>query len=564
MASIIKKVKKGRAYYYAVECQRVDGQPRIVWQKYLGTVDAIVKRIEQGRPARPKETVIFEAGGVAALLGIARRLGVLELIDEVVAKRQQGPSVGHYMLLAAINRALAPCSKMALGEWYEETVLRRLWRFPKSAFTSQRFWDHMDMVSEDDIEAVQDRLVRRVKAEFGLDTSVMLYDTTNFFTFLATSNGRAMLPQRGHSKAKRNDLRQVGLALLVTREYQVPLLHEVYRGNIPDVSLFPEISHKLIARYKEVAGDCEEATLVFDKGNVSEEAMEKLVFSGTKFVSALSANRVGDLLSAPLEEFEDLPGLPGSRALSSTVGMWGKELQVVVVYSESFFTRQLSGVTQNLVKCQKKFHQLQQRLQKWHCGKGRGKRPTVRSVRRSLGEILSPQFMRQLFEVEVTQEEGLPHLRYTVDHEALQHLCERRLGRTALVTNHLHWPPVQVVGAYRNLSCVEEAFKKMKDARFLRWQPAYHWTDQKLRVHGFYCVLALLLSALARKLVLESGIEISLPALLKQLSGIREVAVIYPKGTLAHRRDHMTLSRMTPRQRRLAEVLAIGEILHRG
>ncbi len=210
MATIIKKKKKNRCYYYAVESARVNGEPRIVWQKYLGTVDGIVRRAEQAAPPKPKETVIFEAGGVAALLRIAQRLGVVELVDEAVPKRDQGPSVGHYMLLAALNRALAPCSKVAIGDWYEQTVLRRLWRFPKRVFSSQRFWDHMDLVSEQAIDSVQEQLAARIERAYGLDRNVLLYDTTNFFTFLATSNSRGRIAQRGHSKAKRHDLRQVG------------------------------------------------------------------------------------------------------------------------------------------------------------------------------------------------------------------------------------------------------------------------------------------------------------------------------------------------------------------
>ena len=72
-------------------------------------------------------------------------------------------------------------------------------------------------------------------------------------------------------------------------------------------------------------------------------------------------------------------------------------------------------------------------------------------------------------------------------------------GNPILVSDHLDWTPEQIVETYRSLSAVEEAFKNMKNIRFLRWQPAYHWTDQKLRVHAFYCVLALLLATLARK-----------------------------------------------------------------
>ena len=213
MASIIKKIKKGRPYYYAVESKRVNGEPRIVWQKYLGTNDAIVSRAEDSRPQKPKHTVSFEAGGVAALLRITQRLELPQLINEFAPKREQGPTVGHYIILAALNRALKPLSKLAIGDWYEETILRRLWGFKKTAFSSQRFWDHMDRLSIENLEKIQEDLVLRIEHEFGLDARILLYDTTNFFTYLATTNERASLPQRGHSKQKRDDLRQIGLAL---------------------------------------------------------------------------------------------------------------------------------------------------------------------------------------------------------------------------------------------------------------------------------------------------------------------------------------------------------------
>lgn len=562
MATIIPKKKKGRVYYYAVQSGRVDGKPRIVWQKYLGTVDAIVQRVDEAKPPKPKETVIFQAGGVAALLGIAQRLKLLEIVNDVVPKREQGASVGHYMLLAALNRALAPCSKVAIGEWYDETVLRRLWRFPKTTFSSQRFWDHMGMVSERDIDTIQQRLAPQIYREFGLNPHVLLYDTTNFFTFLATSNDRCSLGQRGNSKAKRHDLRQIGLALLVTRPFQIPLFHHVYPGNVPDVSLFPDLSKELLKRYEQAFGPAEQACLVFDKGNISDDAMDQLVASNNHFVAALPLNQdEHNLLRRPLEEFEDLPALPGTRAFTAEVNMWGKRLRAVVAYTESFFTQQLAGVTNNMVKCQKKLLDLEKSLRKWRQGKARGRKPTVRGVQKSVKGLLSAQFMKALFQVSVEQERGLPRLVYSVDHDALERLTNERLGRTLLVTDQRDWTAQQTIEAYRSLTEIEDVFRDMKNVDFLRWQPAYHWTDQKLRVHAFYCVLAMLLAALARQEASRKGLELPLLAMLKELSKIREVAVIYPKGSMAHRRDHITLSRMSPRQRKLAESLSIAEVL---
>lgn len=561
MPSIQKKIKKGRVYYYAVESARVNGKPRIVWQKYLGTIDAIIKRTEEAKPPKPKETVIFEAGGVAALLGIAKRLGLLEIINEVVPKRRQGPSVGHYVLLAAINRALAPRSKVGIGDWYEQTVLRRLWRFPKSAVSSPRFWDHMDMISEEAIDQIQDRLAIRVQEQFGVNDKILLYDTTNFFTFLASTNDRNSLAQRGRSKAKRHDLRQVGLALLVAGEDQVPLFHRVYQGNLVDVSIFPKMAKELIKRHGKVlkSGAC--ATLVFDKGNVSDDAMEQMVCSGQSFVGAVAANRVSHLIGTPLDDFEEVPGLPGTKALARQEIFWAKDCLFVAAYTESFFTQQLNGVTTNLVKCRKKLFDLEKNLIKWRQGKAKGRRPTVRGVKASVKKILSPQFMKDLFEIKVEEKKGLPVLRYALRHGALDRLINQRLGRTVLVTDKIDWQPEQVVGAYRSLTKIEDAFKSMKNVDYLRWQPAYHWTDQKIKVHGLYCVLALLLATLARNVAVQSGIDLSLPALLKELTSIREVAVIYPQGTLAHRKNHITLSRMSPRQRKLADCLKIAPTL---
>jgi transposase len=232
----------------------------------------------------------------------------------------------------------------------------------------------------------------------------------------------------------------------------------------------------------------------------------------------------------------------------------------VVVHSASFFTQQLAGVTQNLVKCQKRLLDLASSLTKWHQGKGGGRRPTVKGVRAKVRQILSAQFMRDLFQISVTEDNRLPVLQYSVDHDALQKLTDERLGKTVLVTDQTSWDAATVVQTYRSLTAVEDAFRRMKDSAFLHWQPAYHWTDQKLTVHTFYCVLGLLLATLAHQEVARAGIDLSLPALLKELSKINEVAIIYPTGTLARRKDHIALTRMSPRQRRIAERLRVAEV----
>ena len=395
------------------------------------------------------------------------------------------------------------------------------------------------------------------------NNEVLLYDTTNFFTYFSRQNTRSELSKRGHSKAKRHDLRQVGLALLVTRDFRIPLFHRVYPGNIPDVSLFPEIARELISRHKKLFESKVEGTLVFDRGNVSEDGMERLIASGHHFVAAVPFNRLPELFSKSSDQFEDISGHPGVQAYTEDVLIWGKKCRGIVLYTESFFTKQLDGVTGNLVKCQQKLSELEKSLIRWRQGKGRGKHPTVNSVKTTVKEILAPQFMKKLFNCKIAEENGLPRMFYSVNHDRLNELIDNRLGRTLLITDQNEWTAKEVLEAYRSLSYIEDTFKDMKNTDFLRWQPAYHWTDQKLKVHGFYCVLALLLASLARKIASQHGTELTIPKLLKELTGIREVAVIYPKGTLAHKKDHVALTRMSSKQKKLAVCLEIANFLGR-
>lgn len=564
MACIIKKTKKGKAYYYAVQSKRVNGKPRIVWQKYLGSVEAIIKQCEQNLAPLPAETVLFEAGGVAALLNIATRLGVIDLINEIVPKRDQGPSVGHYILLAALNRVLDPLSKSQIGEWYHNTALQRLWQFSPGLFNSQRYWDHMDMISEDAIDKIQNFLAVRVRQEFKIETQPLLYDTTNFFTHIDTHNDRNTLAKRGKNKQKRSDLRQVNLALLTTRDFQIPLFHKAYEGDSPDVKFFPEVVQDLLSRHAAIFGNLNETTLVFDKGNLSEETKEKLLYSGTYFIAGVKAEVLPEIFTLPIEQFEDALKIPGTKFYESTVEIYGKNCQAIVSYSESFFTHQLAALTANMTKCQDKLKDLQTFLLSWTGEKKpKGRRPTKAKVKEKLKQILSTQHMENVFAVTLEDFGGLPYLRYSVNRKELDRLTSTRLGRTLLITNRSNWLPTEIITVYRDLANIEEAFKHMKNRDYLRWQPAFHWTDQKIKVHTLYCVLALLLATLARKMSWEAGLEVSLPVLLDDLSAMKEVALLYP-GKSNKLKTQFTMNRMTPRQKKLAELFEIGEILTAG
>jgi hypothetical protein len=298
---------------------------------------------------------------VAAMLKVAQDLQLVEIIDKIIPKRDQGVSVGEYILTASINRIFAPCSKLQMDEWYNKSVLQRLWKFSSELFSSQNFWNHMDLITEDNIDEIQEQIAIRLKNQYKIDPGMLLYDTTNFFTYIASGNHRNTIARRGRNKNKRDDLRQVGLALLMSKEFQIPIFHKTYQGNRPDRGLFIDTSSDIINFQRKTFNSDFKATLVFDKGNISEDAMEKLIVAQHPFVCAIPKNTHDELFSINIDKMTNVVDLPGTLAHTQLIEIWNKKLKAVLAYSESFFTSELVELTEGLRKCEQQL----QDLQKW-------------------------------------------------------------------------------------------------------------------------------------------------------------------------------------------------------
>jgi len=114
------------------------------------------------------------------------------------------------------------------------------------------------------------------------------------------------------------------------------------------------------------------------------------------------------------------------------------------------------------------------------------------------------------------------------------------------------------VSAYRSQYHIEDAFKQMKDPHFLGWSPMFQWTDSKIQVHAFCCVLALLLTSLLQRELARKGERLSINRMLEELGGIRETMVVYPRKPGRRKNPTTTcLTRMSALQQRLFALLGL-------
>jgi transposase len=565
MATIQKKTSRGHTYWQIVESRRMNGKPRPIVLMHLGTPEGLLRRLQES-PGKPLKAKVLEFGALAALWNIAQELDVAGTIDRHVQKRAQGHSCGNYILLAALNRCVAATSKSCLYDWYRKTVLHCIVPTSKRSLAPQRFWDHMSYLDEKTISAIEEELTGRLIKDFKIDLRTLLFDATNFDTFINTQT-KCDLPQRGHAKSKRRDLRILGLALLVSMDFHVPLLSYVYPGNQNDPTMFAGVTESLITRYRQFAEECEQITLVFDGGNTSKDNMEEVDESAYHFITSLTVTHHKDLLGMPLRQFQSFsePRLKGTIAYRSKKEIWGKEHTVVVTRSERLLAGQIAGITLALRKKRAALRQLSTKLYRSQQPGARGKGYTRESLQKLLSSITSGQYITDILKTRIMESEGRLEFIFWTDSEAYRNLKRTRLGKRILCTDNHDWSTEEIILGSRAQSHVEDAFKQMKDPHWVSFSPAFHWTDQKLRVHAFYCVLALTLSSLLQRKAAQAGIKLTIPALFEELTEIKEVINLYqsqPTLTRGRLRADYVLSERSPLQEKLCKVFDIYKLAH--
>ncbi len=561
MATLQKRKSRGHTYWSIVESRRVNGKPRPVILEYLGTAQALLKRLTEGVPKKVRS---YTHGDIAVMLGIAEEFKIVETINKHLKSKpfRDGFTVGGSLLLAAIGRICQPTSKRNWYEgWARHTSLSHLIRMSLKRLDSQHFWDQMDALPTHTIPLIEEEIVTNLlqKEQIALDT--LLCDTTNFFTYIDSANHRCTIAQRGKNKQKRMDLRQFGLLLLVSRKDQIPIVHKVYQGNLADQSVFKEEFKNILNRFKAICGSLEDITLVFDQGNNSKK-MLKNVDDEIHFVGALSPYQHKALIEEANDSMTSV-SINGRDVLcyNARKEIWGLDFTVVVYISEKLLQGQIRGIEQNIKKLFKKFFELKERIA---IPTKRGKKRTPAGLEKKISSMIGSLTGKDIIRWQLNHlEKDAFDLQFWVDQEKFNFLKQHWLGRRIVITNRHQWTTEEIISAYWGQANVENAFKKMKNPFHLAIRPQYHWTDQKIEVHGFICLLAFLMVMIAYKRAKEKvGFKGSTHTLLEKLSDIRLATFIESpvKKTKGRYKANYRLEEMDPDIFELAEAMNVTDL----
>ena len=191
----------------------------------------------------------------------------------------------------------------------------------------------------------------------------------------------------------------------------------------------------------------------------------------------------------------------------------------------------------------------------------KGKKRNKEKLEAKIEKIINVQFIKELMSYSLTGLGGGKYeLNFTTNHEKL-HEIELTLGFRILMTNRHNWSTEEIIKAYYGQSMIENAFKNLKNPYHLALRPQYHWTDQKIKVHFFICVLGYLLSSIVYKQA-KTGAEFkgTLDTLLDVLNNVRLATMLEDSETRGRVKAIYKLEEMTKEEKSIVESLGIENI----
>lgn len=407
----------------------------------------------------------------------AKRFGAIYFLRQLWEKWQYQEIIGRHLskwreaiFCMVANRLLDPSSKLGIEEWKEQYYAPA--------------WDNLKVHhfyrAMDDLIAIKDlidvQLANQITTLFSGDVSMVMFDTTSIKHW--GEGEYADILEHGYSKEKRNDLPQIIVGVIMTRD-GIPLAHEVWKGNQSDVKSFAET----IKEAKEKYG-LKEVTWVADRGMVSEKNLELLEELGLRYILGV---RMRHLEKETRE-----------KLLNENFGF--KRV------SEQLQVKEMTIDERRYIVC---FNPIESKREKH-------KREFFKLIlQKKVAFDTAKSFLIKNGYKKYLNLEG----RLEIDWERFDKE-EIYDGKWVLLTNG-ELDDKETGRAYKDLWQIERSFRTLKSP--LAVDPMFHWTEKRIRAHVFICFIALQMYLLMERQLKAARQNSSIPKVLAELNKIQSI-----------------------------------------
>jgi transposase len=541
-----KKDGKRHAYWALVESYRTEQGPRQRIVAYLGQLD------EAGRlgvwdaavgDSAARQRMLFEEtqpqwvtvnaaavrvencrqfGGPWLALELIRKLGLYDFLKRTLPSGSEDVPWSLTALILIIARLCEPSSELHIAEhFYRGTALPELLGVPIEKVDDNRLYRGLDQLlpQKRELEAF---LKNRLGELFGLEYDLLLYDVTSTF-FEGAAQGNP-LAQRGYSRDRRSDCKQVCIGLVVSR-CGMPLGYEVFAGNTADVTTVEHIVTTMEERYGK-----SDRVWVLDRGMVSEANIEFLREGRRRYIvgtpKSLLKKFEQELLQEDWHTIRDgievkLCAVP--RADDGVEADASEETETFILCRSRDRSQKDAAILRLFEdKIEARLKSMAKRCQKQ-------KRDPLK-VEREVGRLLGQNTRAEkLFQVTVEPTtDGHARLKWKKA-EVVRDWATLSMGCYLLRTNVSDWTDEELWKAYIQLTEAEAAFRIHKADLSIR--PIWHQKEERVLAHILVCFLAYVLWKTLAQLCQAAGLGDEPRRVLDELSELRSIDVVLPTST---------------------------------
>jgi transposase len=418
----------------------------------------------------------------------------------------------------AICRLCHPSSELDIAErYYGRTAMPELLGIPIDKVNEQRLYRALDKLLPQK-ESLEKHLKSRLGNLFGLDYDLLLYDVTStYFEGECKANPKA---QRGHSRDKRPDCKQVCIGLVVSK-CGMPLGYEVFAGNRNDVKTWQEIVTTMEARYGKA-----DRIWCGDRGMMSQANIEFMESENRRYIIGASKSTLKKFERELLEE--------GWRAIRD--GLEVKLCPSPEGGQETYILCRSRDRREKEKAMHERFEKrIDEALEKVQasCQKRKWKKDVID---RRIGRIMAQNSRAaKLFEVEVKQIGDNTVVSWTKN-KTWRDWAALNEGCYLLRTNVTDWSAEDLWQAYIQLTEAEAAFRIHKSD--LRVRPVWHQKEDRVEAHILVCFLAYVLWKTLHQMAKAAGLGDEPRRIFDELGEISLVDVVLPtrKGPEIRRR----------------------------
>jgi len=576
MAHLYKKLKKGHEYFYIRETQRVYGKPTTINQVYLGTADKVDAALGKGGFS-PKEF-----GSVFALNELDREVDLAGMINEILPpkKRVRGPSLGELVFYAALNRAIAPTSKRQLANWYETTDIQRIRPLRLESLNSQNFWNHWDRISDTDLDKIKTAFFKKIHSLLPAQNHRLIIEAADICAPPKPSVFAGMPQPDQDFLAEHLAQQKLGLAMITEWSHGIPLYYQSYTGGVP-ISAFYEHMEHLLGKVANLGVGIEDVTLLVNQDMDAAPIIKQIdAKDGMHFIVSYAPDFASELMEISLKDFRPLPGNRGAQLSvvakedekilfhETHATFWNLPRRVIITFDPKSFHRSYQDLGKKVQRVRKEIMALSQRL-----AQEADQANAIESIKTHLAQLcLRLKISPDLFQLNFVPGKGQLRLEFQLDHRQMAGVV-RHFGKNILITDRQDWGVEEIYDTCvtravlgPELSDIKSAahnrpYGNAKDNRSLFQKallPLYHWTDSKIRVHLFVCVVALNYLTLLSQRLAAAGITMTPNEAIEELRELR--TAIYakdPEGKLKR-----VLAEVNDQQAAILKTL--GYVVHDG